>query len=557
MSKNLSTMAGRFGLEKNLFEDYVVSADKGELDKEKLFQLSDQYLVGEAASYGTASAYDFLKEDLQKYKAYVCNGTACKLAGKQSAVKQSLSSNFAENEIGEMCCLGRCYETSAFQVNGKNFSGEDISHPENWKTENGTLKNSYVIENEVSPLGPKILTGEPLGIVDVQGRLEKLLAMTAEEALDQIKKSGLRGRGGAGFPAGLKWESCKTQTSSTKYIVCNADEGDPGAFSDRYLMEEQPLLLLLGMMISGYIAGASWGVLYVRAEYPESVTVLREKIEELKRAGLLGKNILGKNFEFNFKLVKGAGAYICGEETALLSSLEGLRPEVRVRPPFPTVSGLFGKPTIINNVETFACAPFIIENGGEAYANVGTAKSTGTKLLCLDSHFVNSGLVEVPMGTSLSQAIHSIGGGFKTDIKALQIGGPLGGVLPINAIEDLTVDFESFQKAGFLLGHGSIVSIPGNESMMEYIKHLLEFTAHESCGKCFPCRLGSQRGAEMVSKSLEGNGYKIDSNLMSDLLETLKETSLCGLGGGVPLPIQNILEHFSGELEPYFKKGDV
>jgi NADH-quinone oxidoreductase subunit F len=293
-------------------------------------------------------------------------------------------------------------------------------------------------------------------------------------------------------------------------------------------------------------------VLYIRAEYPDSVRIINEAIEELHAAGLLGSNILGSGFNFTLKSIKGAGAYICGEETALLASIEGQRPEVRTRPPFPTIEGLFRRPTIVNNVETFANLHAILSMGGKEFAKIGTPQSTGPKLISLDSHFVKPGIYEVAMGTPLGEVI-ALAGGFKTAIKAIQIGGPLGGIVPLSQVDQLTVDFESFKKAGFLLGHAGVVSIPESMPMIEYIQHLFQFTADESCGKCFPCRLGSTRGKELIAKARGDSSYKIDRELITDLLDTMEQTSLCALGGGVPLPIKNALQYFSAELEPYFK----
>ena len=367
----------------------------------------------------------------------------------------------------------------------------------------------------------------------------------------ELKESGLRGRGGAGFPLHFKWASCRAAEGTVKYIVCNADEGDPGAYIDKYLMELQPHSVLLGMMVAGWYAGAEIGILYIRAEYPDSVRIIDEAIADLHAAGLLGNDILGSGFNFSLKSIKGAGAYICGEETALLSSIEGQRPEVRTRPPFPTVEGLFRRPTIVNNVETFSNIHAILTLGGKGYAAIGTPQSTGPKLVSLDSHFVNPGIYEVAMGTPLLDVIN-LAGGFKTKIKAIQIGGPLGGIVPISHVDQLTVDFESFKKAGFLLGHAGVVSIPESMPMIQYIQHLFQFTSDESCGKCFPCRLGSTRGKELIAKAREDDSYKIDRELLDDLLDTMELTSLCALGGGVPLPIKNALQHFESELTPYF-----
>ena len=320
-------------------------------------------------------------------------------------------------------------------------------------------------------------------------------------------------------------------------------------------MEKQPYALLPGMLIAGYAAGADRGVLYIRFEYPESIEIVSKAIEALRAAGLTGENILGSGFNFEFKIIEARGAYICGEETALLASIEGQRPEVRVRPPFPVTYGLFGKPTSVNNVETLANLPYILNNGGAAFAKIGTAKSSGTKLLSLDSAFQRPGIYEVDMGTPIATVVHDLGGGFRRKVKALHIGGPLGGLVPTHKIGDLTVDFESFKTNGFLLGHASIVSVPEEFPMVAYLEHLFAFTAHESCGKCFPCRIGSVRGKELLQKA-QSEGYKIDRELFTDLLSTLQTGSLCALGGGIPLPVYNALEYFGEELAQYFAAKD-
>ena len=302
--------------------------------------------------------------------------------------------------------------------------------------------------------------------------------------------------------------------------------------------------VLSGMYIAGLCAGASQGVLYIRGEYPNSIRRIEQAITELEEKELL------KGFEF--KVIRGQGSYVCGEETALLSSIEGLRPEVRVRPPYPAQYGLYGKPTLLSNVETFANIPWIMENGGKRYASMGTKSSTGTKLISLDGFFNRPGVYEVEMGTPLSEVIQEIGQGFKKEVKAIQIGGPLGGIVPEDKLESLNLDFESFNDAGFLLGHASFVCIPSDFPMISFLEHLLKFTAEESCGKCYPCRIGSHRGYEMLKKA-RTEAFKIDRQLLDDLIETLELGSLCALGGGVPLPIKNALQHFEGELKEYFQ----
>ncbi|HFA48510.1 MAG TPA: formate dehydrogenase [Bacteroidetes bacterium] len=550
MSKNITALSGRKGLTDNLFEKMgTLTEPEGILTDGDAKQLAEDYLIGDASVFGAASFYDFTRPENKGKKVYVCNGTACLCAGTQDKLKAELGQHFQPEEIGEMACLGRCHENSAFFYNGHNYSGSQsfASHF------NGTPeKMSYQDSYNVAAKGHGVLTGQAYSVADCKAALQKMLATPADKILGEIKTSGLRGRGGAGFPIGIKLEGCRNAGGERKFIVCNADEGDPGSYSDRYILEKQPLKMLLGMMVAGYAAGADRGVVYIRFEYPESIGINKKAVEDLRAAGLLGDGILGSDFNFEFKIIEARGAYICGEETALLASIEGQRPEVRVRPPYPVSYGLFGQPTSVNNVETLACLPYILENGGSAFAKIGTEKSTGTKLLSLDSAFNKPGIYEVDMGTPLSEVVDGMGGGFKRKIKALHIGGPLGGLVPVNKIKDLTVDFESFKNNGFLLGHASIVSVPEEFPMVVYLEHLFAFTAHESCGKCFPCRIGSVRGKELLQKA-QKEGYKIDKELFMDLLETLKTGSLCALGGGMPLPVYNAMAYFGEELEGYFE----
>lgn len=549
MSKNLGELSGRQGLKNNLFEALGIAAtETGTPSRARMEELASEFLVGKANVFGTASFYDFLKEENKGKKVFVCNGSACLTAGTQDALKEKLSSQFDANEIGEMCCLGRCHENSAFNYDGKNYSGKAVDQIEEVKSKRSKLVDTY----QVGSYGTAVLTEAFTGIKEYYKTLSAALSRSPEVLLAELKESGLRGRGGAGFPIAFKLDSCRNTAGRQKFIVCNADEGDPGAYSDRYLMEHQPHRVLLGMMIAGYIVGADTGVLYIRAEYPESQEIMQQAVNDLLNEKLLGENILGTGFNYNFKLIKAMGAYICGEETALLSSIEGQRPEVRVRPPYPTQEGLFNKPTVVNNVETLACIPFVIKNGGKKFASIGKGKSTGTKLVSLDGFFNKPGIYEVDMGTPLEVVINELGGGFKERIKAMHIGGPLGGLVPIEKVKDLTVDFESFSQNGFLLGHASIVCLPEKFPIIKYLEHLFQFTAHESCGKCFPCRLGSTRGYELINKARTSD-YKIDRQLMDDLVETLETGSLCALGGGLPLPVKNALQYFEGELRPYFK----
>ncbi len=549
MSKNLSELSGRKGLRENLFEELGIAATAtGAVSKKDTEKLANEFLMGTANVYGTATFYDFLRPENQGKKVYVCNGSSCLTAGTQDVLKEKLGQYYKPEEIGEMCCLGRCHENSSFNTNGKNYSGTAINDIEKIKNGEETVLDHY----EVAHYGAEILTAPFPGIDAYYKTLGTALSKSREELLNELKISGLRGRGGAFFPISFKYESCMNTPGEQKFVVCNADEGDPGAYSDRYIMEHQPHALLLGMMIAGYIIGATAGVVYIRAEYPESIENIQKAIADIRAKGFLGDNILNTGFNFDFKLIKAQGAYIWGEETALLNSIEGQRPEVRTRPPYPTQHGLFNKPTVVNNVETLACIPFVIQNGGAAFGAIGRGKSTGTKLVSLDGFFNKPGIYEVDMGTPLQVVVEQLGGGFKTNIKAIHIGGPLGGIIPVSKINDLTVDVESFAQNGFLLGHASVVCIPESFPMIQYLEHLFEFTAHESCGKCFPCRLGSTRGKEMIHKSIHSD-YKMNRELFTDLITTMEIGSLCALGGGLPLGVRNALQYFDGELKAYFE----
>jgi NADH-quinone oxidoreductase subunit F len=545
MSKNLGYLSGRKGLSNNLFERVAQTASADG----DIASLAREFIMGTANTYGTASFYDFLKPENRGKKIYVCNGSACKVAGTQAEVYKELEKRFKEEEIGEMCCLGRCYENSSFHFNGANYSGNDLNKLDIILKGTPVSPRPYPAKADVTD--PVLIRPFP-GIGEYYEVFDEVLRQPREAVIDTIESSGLRGRGGAGFPMAVKLRTCLAAKGKQKFIVCNADEGDPAAYTDRYLLEHQPHAVLLGMLIAGYATGAGDGVLYIRAEYPECVDTISRAVKELSDAGWIGEDIRGSRFTFRFKVIKAAGAYICGEETALLSSIEGQRPEVRVRPPFPAEEGLFNLPTIVNNVETLACLPFIFKRGPEAFKQYGNGQSTGTKLICFDSSFNRPGVCEVKMGTPLRRAVDELGGGFKRPVKALHIGGPLGGLVPLSKIDDLTLDFESFAASGFLLGHGSLLAIPSGFPLLKYIRHLFAFTAHESCGKCFPCRLGSVRGEEMFAKAMKED-YRIDPTLLNDLLHTLQVGSLCALGGGVPLPIRNALQYFSDELKPHFK----
>ena len=549
MSRNLSNLSGRKGPTRSLLEDLGKAAEvTGTPGPEALEDLRKEYLFGKANLLGAATFYDFLRPENQGKKVYLCNGSACLTAGTQQAVREKLRGEFSEHEIGEMCCLGRCHENNAFQLNGHNHSGKDIDELSQLRGGAAAGRDHYQVRCHGTP----VLTAAHDPVTEYHSILTACLNRTPEDLLSELRDSALRGRGGAGFPTAFKLEACRNATGETKFIVCNADEGDPGAYSDRFILEQRPHALLMGMMLAGYITGAAYGIVYIRGEYPEAVDSIRQGIADLDAENLLGAEDTGCGFHFEFKVIKAQGAYICGEETALLSSIEGQRPEVRVRPPYPTQQGLFNQPTMVSNVETLANIPFIMRQGGKAFAAIGTPQSAGTKLISLDGHFNRPGICEVDMGTPLRTVINELGGGFRRPVKALHIGGPLGGLVPVDKADGLTVDFDSFAKAGFLLGHASVVCIPEEYPLIRYLEHLFRFTAHESCGKCFPCRLGSTRGYEMLAKAQRGD-YQIDRHLITDLLETLELGSLCALGGGLPLPVRNALEYFDAELSVYFK----
>ncbi|HMQ77217.1 MAG TPA: NADH-ubiquinone oxidoreductase-F iron-sulfur binding region domain-containing protein [Flavobacteriales bacterium] len=563
MSKNITSLSGRDGkeLDDALWDRLQAAADHpGTPSTDALTRIADEYLIGEAVTYGTSTFYDFLKPENKGVKAYVCTGSACLVAGTQDKVHHALRKHFTEEEIGHMCCLGRCHENSAFHIGGRNYSGDSVDRVDEVAKAVREGRAHSVVANGGHHVGTTmeapILTAPMPPLPEFYAVWERVLRSDPADILQEIKVATIRGRGGAGFPMGFKLEACRNATDTTgngtprKYIVCNADEGDPAAFSDRYLLEQRPHRVLLGMMIAGYCVGADTGVLYIRAEYPEAIAAVKEAIQELEAAGWIGTAIKGGGFHWRFKVIKAAGAYVCGEETALLNSIEGKRGEVRTRPPYPAQQGLFNRPTVVNNVETLACVPWVVEHGGAAFARLGTEKSNGSKLVCLDSGFNRPGLYEVECGTPLARVIDELGQGFARPTKALHIGGPLGGIVPMEKINALSIDFESFQKEGFLLGHASVLSIPADFPMLDYLEHLFAFTAAESCGKCFPCRIGSTRGRELIHGVREGR--RIDRALFQDLIETMEIGSLCALGGGLPLGVRNALHYFGDELRPAF-----
>ena len=379
-----------------------------------------------------------------------------------------------------------------------------------------------------------------------------LTELSRDDVIDIVKKSGLRGRGGGGFPTGLKWQFAKQPESDVKYVCCNADEGDPGAFMDRSILEGDPHSVLEAMAIAGYAIGARQGYIYIRAEYPIAVKRLRIAIDQAREAGLLGDNIFGTDFCFDIDLRLGSGAFVCGEETALLASIEGNRGEPRPRPPFPAVKGLFGKPTLLNNVETYANICQIILNGPEWFASMGTEKSKGTKVFALGGKINNTGLVEIPMGTTLREVIYDIGGGIPggKKFKAAQTGGPSGGCIPADHL-DIPIDYDNLISIGSMMGSGGMIVMDEDNCMVNIAKFFLEFTVDESCGKCPPCRIGTRRMLEILTRITEGKGVDGDIEKLEQLAVNIKNSALCGLGQTAPNPVLSTLRYFRDEYEAH------
>ena len=406
------------------------------------------------------------------------------------------------------------------------------------------LRNCGVINPEV--------IDEYIAMDGYQALGKCLTEMTPAEVIQLISDSGLRGRGGAGFPTGTKWNFAAKSVSDKKYVVCNADEGDPGAFMDRSVLEGDPHAVLEAMAIAGYAIGADEGYIYVRAEYPIAVKRLEIAIKQASEYGLLGKDIFSTGFNFDIQLRLGAGAFVCGEETALLTSIEGHRGEPRPRPPFPAVKGLFGQPTIINNVETLANIPQIILKGAEWFASMGTEKSKGTKVFALGGKIRHTGLVEIPMGTTLREIIYEIGGGIPNGkkFKAAQTGGPSGGCIPASLI-DTKVDYDSLIAIGSMMGSGGMIVMDEDNCMVDIAKFFLEFTVDESCGKCTPCRIGTRRMLEILQRIVDGKGEDGDIERLEELAQTIKSTSLCALGQTAPNPVLSTLRYFRDEYEAH------
>lgn len=450
-------------------------------------------------------------------------------------------------EILEESIVGdRCVDRLVYQKSGEKYKRQE-SIPF-YK-----LQHRVVLENCGRLDATSV--GEFLALEGYSALEKALFEMSPEDVLHEVELSSLRGRGGGGFPAARKWSQVRRQDSEKKYVVCNGDEGDPGAFMDRSVMESDPHRMLEGMMIAAYACGADEGYIYVRAEYPLAVQRLGTAIEQDRELGLLGKNILGTDFSFDIRICRGAGAFVCGEGSALTASIEGKRGMPRVKPPRTVEQGLFGKPTVLNNVETFANVPNILLKGGQWFRSIGPENSPGTKVFALTGNIVNTGLIEVPMGTTLREIIYDIGGGMRggAGFKAVQIGGPSGGCLTKEHL-DLPLDFDSLKKVGAMVGSGGLVVMDENTCMVEVARFFMSFTQNESCGKCVPCREGTKRMLEILERIVAGSGEPGDVELLGELSETVSATALCGLGKSAASPVVSTLKYFRDEFEEHINE---
>ena len=516
----------------------------------------------------------------------VCGGTGCTSSGSQRILdtlkkeieKQGLTEEVAVVQTGchGLCALGPIMVVYPDAIFYSMVKEEDIPEIVSEHFLKGRVVKRLVYDETLTDEGVKSLaetdfykkqhriTLRNCGVINPENIDEyiardgyealgkALTEMKPQEVIDTIKDSGLRGRGGGGFPTGLKWQFAANSVNEQKYVCCNADEGDPGAFMDRSVLEGDPHAVLEAMAIAGYAIGSNQGYIYIRAEYPIAVQRLNIAIKQAREYGLLGKNIFDSGFDFDIEIRLGAGAFVCGEETALMTSIEGHRGEPRPRPPFPAVKGLFGKPTILNNVETYANIPRIILKGADWFSKIGTEKSKGTKVFALGGKINNTGLVEVPMGTTLREIVEDIGGGIPNGkkFKAAQTGGPSGGCIPAELI-DTPIDYDSLIAIGSMMGSGGLIVMDEDNCMVDIAKFFLEFTVDESCGKCTPCRVGTKRLLEILTKITDGNGTMEDLDRLESLAEAIKAGSLCGLGQTAPNPVLSTLKYFRDEYEAH------
>jgi bidirectional [NiFe] hydrogenase diaphorase subunit len=510
------------------------------------------------------------------HRVRVCVAAGC-LSCQSQNVKDELDKEIKKRGIGDHCqakgvgCMGLCSEgplvTAGANVMYKRVTANDASEILDGLQANKPV-DRLLCSTDVPFFGrqQKIVL-ENSGVIDpdriedyiasggYQALMRALTDLSPQRVIEEVMKSGLRGRGGAGYPTGLKWSTVSKAVGTQKYVICNADEGDPGAFMDRSVLESDPHRVIEGMLIAAYAVGASEGFIYVRAEYPLAIKRLKTAIRQAERLGLLGSEICGTRFNFRLDLRLGAGAFVCGEETALIASVEGKRGTPRPRPPYPAVEGLLGRPTLINNVETFANVAPILRNGGEWYAKIGTEKSKGTKVFALAGRVQNTGLVEVPMGITLREMVYEIGGGIPEGrvFKAVQTGGPSGGCLPAEVL-DMAVDYESLAKAGSIMGSGGMIVMDETSCMVDVAKYFMDFCMTESCGKCIPCRVGTYQMHRILTAITEMNATPEDLEKLEELCDLLKHTSLCGLGQSAPNPVVSTLKSFADEYQAHIEE---
>ncbi|MFP4198055.1 MAG: NADH-quinone oxidoreductase subunit NuoF [Halanaerobium sp.] len=527
-----------------------------------------------------------MKDSIYRSHVLICTGTGCVSSGADT-LKESLEEELAANDLSgeikivETGCHGFCekgpimivYPEGVFYCEVQSDDVAEIveEHLLKGRTVERLLFKEPMTDQQIpsyqdidfykkqqrialancGQIDPEDID-EYIALGGYEAAGKALTEMDAQEVVDAVKDSGLRGRGGGGFPTGLKWQFAKNSDGDKKYVICNADEGDPGAFMDRSILEGDPHRIIEGMLVAAYAIGADEGYVYVRAEYPLAIKRLEKAIEDAEEYGLLGEDIFSSGFNFKLQIKKGAGAFVCGEETALMNSIEGKRGMPTPRPPYPAVRGLWGKPTNINNVETYANIPYIINEGADSFAAIGTEGSSGTKVFALTGKINNTGLVEVPMGTTLKEVIFEIGGGLGQGkkFKAVQTGGPSGGCLPEDYL-DLPIDYDSLLDAGTMMGSGGMVVMDEDSCMVDVARFFLNFTQSESCGKCTPCREGTKRMLEILNRITEGEGKEGDIDLLLELGEHIKSTSLCGLGQSAPNPVLSTIRYFRDEYEDH------
>ncbi|MGN0960694.1 MAG: NADH-quinone oxidoreductase subunit NuoF [Christensenellales bacterium] len=544
------------------------------MDRNELESIKQKYLAEVNFRKGETLGVDY------KYNIMVCGGTGCQSCKSklvQNELEKIVKEKGLENQIkiNGVGCFGLCVNGPIVIIYPQDAMYEKVSvddceeiimslqedklverllHHDNGKAieKKGDIdfckKQKYIARNNSEYMSLENILGDYIALEGYSALYKVVTSMTQEEVIKIIQDSGLRGRGGAGFPTGNKWEFTRVVEAPQKYVICNADEGDPGAFMDRSIIEGNPHAIIEAMAICGYAIGASQGYVYIRAEYPLAGERLRMAIDEAKEKGLLGNNIFGSDFSFDLDIKFGAGAFVCGEETALMHSIEGARGEPTLKPPYPAEKGLYGCPTVINNVETLANVAQIINNGAKWFNSIGTADSKGTKVFALTGKIKNSGLIELPMGTTIREIVYDIGGGIQNDkkFKAVQMGGPSGGCIP-EAYLDTPIDYKSLNELGSMMGSGGMIVVDEDTCMVDFAKFFLQFTRDESCGKCTPCRIGNMRILEILEKITSGKAELSDLDKLEELCNYVKSNSLCGLGQTSPNPVLSTLRYFRDE----------